>query len=173
MTRIRTGEVWPIAQMNAVGRGNVRLPGATAWTHVQFRRFAGCPICSLHLRRFVRRKAELDARGISEVVVFASSEAVLAEYAAEFPFALVADPSRALYRRVGVERSSWALAHPKSWVAAARGLVTAGVGMPERVADAQWTPADFLIDAGGVVRACKYGRHADDQWSVDEVTGMV
>ena len=173
MMKIRAGEVWPIAQMTAVGRGTVRVPGATAWTHVQFRRFAGCPICALHLRQFVRRKAELDARGISEVVVFASSAAVLAEYAAEFPFALVADPSRALYRRVGVERSMWALAHPKSWLAGIRGLVTAGATMPERVADAQGTPADFLIDAGGVVRARKYGRHADDQWSVEEAMGLV
>jgi peroxiredoxin len=173
MTKIRVGEAWPIAQMAAVGRGNVRVPAATGWTHVQFRRFAGCPICALHLRSFVRSKAQLDQRGILEVVVFASSESALAEYAGEFPFALVADPGRELYRRVGVERSVWALAHPKSWLAGIRGLVTGGAGMPERVADAQGTPADFLIDAGGVVRACKYGRHADDQWSVEEVLGMV
>jgi peroxiredoxin len=168
MTKIRTGEVWPVAQMAAVGRGNVRVPASTGWTHVQFRRFVGCPICALHLRQFVRRKAELDTRGIAEVVVFASSEAALAEYAAEFPFALVADPARELYRR-----SAWALAHPKSWLAGIRGLVTAGAAMPERVADAQGTPADFLIDARGIVRAGKYGRHADDQWSVEEVMGMV
>ena len=30
-------------------------------------------------------------------------------------------------------------------------------------------PADFLIGPDGTIRACKYGVHADDQWSVDEV----
>ena len=30
-------------------------------------------------------------------------------------------------------------------------------------------PGDFLIAPDGRVLACKYGEHADDQWSVDEV----
>lgn len=30
-------------------------------------------------------------------------------------------------------------------------------------------PADFLIDADGMVVALRYGWHADDQWSVDEL----
>jgi hypothetical protein len=30
-------------------------------------------------------------------------------------------------------------------------------------------PADFLIASDGAVVARKYGKHADDQWSVDEL----
>lgn len=30
-------------------------------------------------------------------------------------------------------------------------------------------PADFLIAGDGTVLACKYGTHAYDQWSVDEL----
>ncbi|HEX4559363.1 MAG TPA: AhpC/TSA family protein, partial [Mycobacterium sp.] len=30
-------------------------------------------------------------------------------------------------------------------------------------------PADFLIAPDGAVVARKYGEHADDQWSVDEL----
>jgi hypothetical protein len=30
-------------------------------------------------------------------------------------------------------------------------------------------PADFLIAPDGGVVARKYGEHADDQWSVDEI----
>lgn len=30
-------------------------------------------------------------------------------------------------------------------------------------------PADLLIARDGRVRACKYGAHVDDQWSVDEI----
>ena len=30
-------------------------------------------------------------------------------------------------------------------------------------------PAEFLIAADGLIKAVKYGRHAYDQWSVDEM----
>lgn len=30
-------------------------------------------------------------------------------------------------------------------------------------------PADFLIGSDGRVLACKRGRHASDQWTVDEI----
>jgi hypothetical protein len=30
-------------------------------------------------------------------------------------------------------------------------------------------PADFLVEPGGRVLAAKYGEHAYDQWSVDEL----
>jgi len=33
-------------------------------------------------------------------------------------------------------------------------------------------PADFLIASDGCVVARKYGRHADDQWSVDEIVEL-
>lgn len=34
-------------------------------------------------------------------------------------------------------------------------------------------PADFLIGSDGRVIACKYGMHADDQWSVDELLAQL
>lgn len=173
MRQLHAGEVWPLPALRAVGRGAVAVPGAAAWTHVQFRRFAGCPICSLHLRRFVRRDEELRGRGISEVIVFASSEQVLGEYAPGFPFPLVADPGREHYRRLGIERSARALLHPAAWLAGVRGVGTSGARLPERVSNTHGLPADFLVDAQGRVRACKYGRHADDQWSVDELLRLV
>lgn len=33
-------------------------------------------------------------------------------------------------------------------------------------------PADFLIGSDGRVLAAKYGSHADDQWSVDELLDL-
>ena len=33
-------------------------------------------------------------------------------------------------------------------------------------------PGDFLIGSDGRVIACKYGEHADDQWSVDELLAL-
>jgi len=33
-------------------------------------------------------------------------------------------------------------------------------------------PADFLIGPDGAVLACKYGDHAYDQWSADELLDL-
>jgi hypothetical protein len=41
--------------------------------------------------------------------------------------------------------------------------------MPSLGESALGLPADFLIAPDGRVRTCKYGAHADDQWSVDEL----
>ena len=52
--------------------GRIRVPDANRLVHLQFRRFAGCPICNLHLRSGARRHDEIAAAGIREVVVFHS-----------------------------------------------------------------------------------------------------
>ena len=52
---------------------SVPVPDAARLVHLQLRRYAGCPICSLHLRAFVHRHPELGAAGVREVVVFHSS----------------------------------------------------------------------------------------------------
>jgi hypothetical protein len=60
--------------------------------HLQFRRFAGCPACNLHLRAFARYGGELAAAGVREVVVFHSKAVeLLPYYHTQPPFAVVAD----------------------------------------------------------------------------------
>ena len=58
----------------------VALPDPDRLVHLQFRRFAGCPVCNLHLRTIVRRHAEITAAGVREVVVFHSSATELREH---------------------------------------------------------------------------------------------
>ncbi|MEJ1969711.1 MAG: peroxiredoxin-like family protein [Rhizomicrobium sp.] len=158
------------------------VPDAARVTHLQFRRFAGCPICNLHLRSFVRRIGEIEAAGISEVVVFHSTPEEMRRYAADLPFATIGDPDKRLYREFGVEAAPRALADPRAWGAILRGGLAE---VRESIRRGRLTantdpqggrlglPADFLIAPDGRVTAAKYGQHADDQWSVDEVLGLV
>src|SRR4051812_28272924 len=81
----------------------VAIPQHDALVHLQFRRFAGCPVCNLHLRSFVQRHAELEAAGIREVVVFHSPVEELQGY--DLPFTIIPDPAKRLYREFGVEAS--------------------------------------------------------------------
>lgn len=156
----------------------VALPDPVRLTHLQFRRFAGCPICNLHLRRFRSRHIELLGAGIREVVVFHSPPDELREHAGGLPFAVIADPEKRLYAEFGVEAGARSLLDPRAWPTIARAVVRSAVAIArgrERApsltqrAGRLGLPADFLIDSDGRIVACKYGDHADDQWSVDEV----
>ncbi|KUI25083.1 alkyl hydroperoxide reductase [Mycobacterium sp. IS-1742] len=164
----------PARQLHTVTGDAVTLPDPNTLTHLQFRRFAGCPICNLHLQSFAHRHEEIKAAGINEVVVFHSPADELRLHTDAMPFAVIADPDKRLYREFGVESGPRALLDPRAWGAIVRGVAATLRGRLRPPA-ARPTggrlglPADFLIGADGVVLAAKFARHADDQWSVDDL----
>lgn len=137
--------------------------------HLQFRRFAGCPVCNFHLLTMARRQGEIAAAGIRQVVVFHSSREEMLKYQAQLPMACIADPAEALYRRYGVEASWRALLHPGVLWSGARWVLAARRFYRRAENGILGLPADFLVDAAGRIVALKFGSHADDQWSVDEL----
>lgn len=162
----------------AISGESVDVPDSGQLVHLELRRFAGCPICNLHLRSMVMRKDELAAAGIKEVVVFHSTDKELRKYQTELPFAVIADPEKKLYAEFGVERSPRALLNPRAWPAIGRGLGHSAGAVVRRKEKAPpvvhengslGLPGDFLISSDGTVVASKYGAHAYDQWTVDEV----
>jgi hypothetical protein len=163
--------------LDTVAGTRVPVPHPDRLVHLQFRRFAGCPVCNLHLRSIVNRFGEIEDAGIREVVVFHSSADTLRIYTAELPLDVVADPGRALYREFGVESGPRALLDPRGWPgivrAVERELQAVRRGRPAPPARPEGgrlgLPADFLIAPDGRVVAGKYGAHVDDQWSVDEL----
>ncbi len=174
MTVFSTGDVVPLHRLDTIVGRTVSVPDPDHLVHLQFRRFAGCPICHLHVRSLARRHGELIAAGVVEVVVFHSTAESLREFHSDLPFAVVADPQRHLYDEFGVESSLASITHPRAWLAAARGALrqpsaSAGLGRGENHFG---KPADFLIASDGAVLAAKRGAHADDQWSVDEIIGL-
>lgn len=172
MSRKNAGEIIPVQQLEAVDGRSCALPHPSMLTHLQFRRFAGCPVCNLHLRGFAARHRQLQEQGIREIAVFHSGPQALLAHAPELPFALVADPHRKLYRAFGLETSPLALLHPQAWWAGLRGVLRHGLALPAAGESVLGLPADFLIDPQGRILALKYGRHADDQWSVDELLAL-
>lgn len=155
----------------------VPIPDPDHLVHLQFRRFAGCPVCNLHLRSIVTRHDEIVAAGVREAVVFHSTADDLRPHTAHLPFAVIADPDKRLYREFGVEAGPRALLNPRAWRPIARAIVTA---LRERrrtpalrpAGGRLGLPADFLIAPDGRVLAEKQGEHVYDQWSVDEVLDL-
>jgi peroxiredoxin len=141
---------------------------ASKFTHLQFRRFAGCPICNFHLHTFSKSADALKAAGIREVVLFHASVAEMQKYQRDIPFAAVADPERRFYKRFGVERSWLAVLHPKALWASVKGTLLGKVGLKMENGPLG-LPADILVDRSGTVVAVKYGTHAYDQWEVPEL----
>lgn len=167
-TCIQAGDRLAPLDLVTIHGQHVRVPDGHRVVHLQFRRFAGCPVCKLHLRSIAQRHEELVKASIREVAVFHSSIETMLRHDEDLPFAVVADPEKRLYRHFGVEASLRSVLDPRAWGAIARGLATFRVGR-EAGEPALGLPADFLIGPDGKVRACKYGTHADDHWSVDEI----
>lgn len=175
--RIAAGHRVGRLELVAVDGSTVAVPHPKRLTHLQFRRFAGCPVCNLHLRSFARRYADIEAADVCEIVFFHSTEAELRKYVTDLPFAIVADPAKRHFRAFGVEAGVRALLDPRGWPkimrAIAGGLVDMMRGRPMPPlfppGGRYGLPADVLIDRDGRVVAIKYGAHADDQWEVDDL----
>jgi peroxiredoxin len=177
------GAIEPGAAVNArgltaVSGAPVAVPDRDRLIHLQFRRFAGCPVCNLHLRSVVRRHEEIAEAGIREVVIFHSPAEELLDHVADLPFAVIADPTKRLYAEFGVESAPRALLSPRAWGPIARAILRSAWailrgwerGPASRPHGGRLgLPADFLVAPDGRVLAAKYGEHAYDQWSVDEL----
>jgi peroxiredoxin len=172
------GATVPGRELATISGAPIRLPDPERVVHLQFRRFAGCPVCNLHLRSFAGRHQEIARAGVREVVVFHAPASELLPHAAALPFAVVGDPEKRLYAEFGVESGARALLHPRVWWPILRAVAHAFIGIlrgrarpPALVPTGGrlGLPADFLIAPDGRVLDCKYGEHADDHWSVDEV----
>ena len=180
--QVHVGAVVPARKLATVAGDRIAVPDAELLTHLQFRRFAGCPVCNLHLRSMARRHDEIVAAGVREVVVFHSSDDDLRTYVTDLPFALIGDPSRRLYKEFGVEASPRSLLDPRAWWPIARSVLHASAVVitrrgplpPLKPPGGRFgLPGDFLLAPDGQVLAAHYGSHADDQWSVDDLLRLV
>lgn len=176
--RLQPGATVSPHEFVAISGETVSVPDPGQLVHLELRRFAGCPICNLHLRSVAKRRDELADAGIKEVVVFHSTDDELRKYQAELPVAVIADPDKRIYAEFGVEKSPRSVLNPRAWPAVFRGLGRhiGAVGKGEEhltpltpKGGSFGLPGDFLIASDGRVIASKYGEHAYDQWTVDEV----
>ena len=73
--KLQPGEQFPDLDQNNIHGKRVSVPDTEGrLTHIQFRRFAGCPVCNLHLQSFVARNRKVADAAIHEVVVFHSPD---------------------------------------------------------------------------------------------------
>jgi peroxiredoxin len=170
--KVKVGQTIPAFLVRTIQGESQTIPDPSKkFTHIQFRRFSGCPICNFHLHTFSKSREDLDRASIREVVIFHSSVSEMLKYQNDIPFATVADPQKKLYKQFGVESSWRTLLHPKAIWASIKGILLGNFGVKMENGPLG-LPADILIDESGRVVAVKYGEHAYDQWEVAEVLAM-
>lgn len=161
------------------GGDTIDIPDPDRLVHLQFRRFAGCAYCNVHLRGFERRHDEIASAGIREVVVFRSTAELLERHHGDVPYAVVLDPEGKLYREWGVGSGLLSVLDPRAAMMAlpnlVRSLISRRLGLPppgQRINGMLGFPADYLIAPDGRIIASKRGRYAGDGWSVDELLAL-
>jgi len=138
---------------------------------LKFYRFATCPVCNIHMHRFIQAHRMVSDAGLTTVVLYHSPADKLAEtqdYAV--PFDLIADPEKRIFRAYGVERGLRGLVSPtvmREYLKALMagfppGLLTSDGGITGN-------PADFLVDASGQVVFAHYGKHYADSLEAADV----
>lgn len=180
-TSLKVGDVINSRELETIRGDRIRIPDPEHLVHLQFRRFAGCPVCNLHLKSIERRHDEILEGGIKEVVVFYSTREGMLEFQGSLPFAAISDPERKLYAEFSAKRRASPLAalNPRTWItivntaAGYRTLKGAGL-LPSRKKDedTMGLPSDFLIDRHGRILAVNHGKRIDDHWSVDKLLNL-
>jgi peroxiredoxin len=167
--KLKVGDKFPVTSLTTTRDKELSIPVSDArFTHVQFRRFSGCPICDTHIAFLRAASHELLEHGIHEVLFFHSTRSEVQSFHAHLPFDAIADPAKRYYQLVGAEKSYFASLHPSALWAGIVGLAKGRFG--RRVTGGPFgLPAEFLIASDGRIFAAKYGLHAYDQWSVDEL----
>ena len=170
--RLKIGSKAPDFTAQALGGGKVDLASLRGRTVLlKFYRFATCPVCNLHMHRFISQYPALQALGLTTVVLYHSPASKLEEANVDLPpFDLVPDPEKRIFRAYGVEKGLAGMFSPAVMLEYYRAM-KAGFppGMFTSEGGITGNPADFIIDGEGRIAFAHYGRHYADSLDVVQI----
>lgn len=129
-----------------------------------FYRYAGCPLCNLHIMSLTLRREIVEDKGLKVVAVFESEPEDFTRVTRIPPkqtFHLLADPKKKVYELYGTESRLSGLASPKAGLSLLKAF-GAGFKQGKISGDIGQIPASFLINPEGIIETIHYGRHVDD-----------
>lgn len=170
--RLTIGSTAPNFTAQALGGRKVDMAALRGRTVLlKFYRFATCPVCNLHMHRFIQEYGMLQALGLTTVVLYHSPEEKLQLANIDLPpFHLVPDPKKQVFQAYGVETGLAGMFSPTVMGDYVRAL-KAGFppGMLTSDGGITGNPADFIIDADGRIAYAHYGRHYADSLDAGQV----
>jgi thioredoxin-dependent peroxiredoxin len=141
---------------------------------LKFYRFATCPVCNLHMHKFIGDYRMVAAAGLTTVAFYHSPPEQLAMSQREAtPFDLVPDPQKIVFTAYGVERGLRGMMSPAVVRDYARALAQGyPSGMFTHDGGVTGKPADFIVDANGRVAFAHYGSHYADSLNAPDVVDV-
>ncbi len=161
--KLNVGDRAPDVVLESVNgtRLDCRRPGAPAV--VLFTRYAGCPVCQLHVSRIATAMPDFRARSCGVWMIFQSTPEHLQAAMAEWKpgFSAVADPTAQLYDAFAAGTSVAGFVHPRSLAALVR-AIAAGKRHARFEGRETQMPAGFVLESGGRIAFAHYGRNVGD-----------
>lgn len=159
MKRLSIGQEAPDFEAEVWNGSRLKLShlrGSRVW--LAFFRYASCPLCNLRVHQMIEQHEMFEKLGVKIVAVFQSPEDSIAKYVGSQkpPFPLLTDPKEELYGLYRLGESVSGFFHPGN-LPFLRKAFQLGFKMGRREGTVTRIPADFLIDAQGIVRECFYG----------------
>lgn len=173
--RLKVGMTAPMFTAEALGGKRVDLAALHGRTVLlKFYRFATCPVCNLHMHRFIKEYGALERLGLTTVVLYHSpAEKLHSAQRSVAPFDLVADPEKRIFRSYGVETGWAGMFSPAVMRDYAQALMT---GFPPGLLTSDGgitgNPADFIVDADGRLAFAHYGKHYADSLDVENIADI-
>jgi peroxiredoxin len=161
--KLRVGDRAPAVVLDALDGSRLDCASPNGPVVLVLTRYAGCPVCQLHVGRIAAAMPELRARSCAVWMVFQSTPARLRAAMAEWKpgFAAVADPTARLYDAFGAGTSLAGFVHPRSLSALGRAMA-AGKRHGRFEGRELQMPAEFVIDHRGRIALAHYGRDVGD-----------
>lgn len=136
--------------------------GLPVW--LAFYRYAGCPLCNLHLYESSLWLDSMPRSDLKMIAVFESAGEKFEDVGAwdcSVPLTLISDPEKKHYETFGVDARLLAaftpVVVPRLIRALRQGFRQGPIG-----GELGQVPGHFLIDETGVIEQAYYGRHIDD-----------
>ena len=164
---INVGEKVPSFDTNDVNGQKVEIEEGKKYI-ISFHRYMGCVWCQMDIIKLLKEKDKIKEKGVEVIIFIQSPEEVVKEYLKDFPdfpFRLVPDPEKKVYKIFGVESGSFLdLVSPTALLRTLKDppllskyrFVKGGVK-----GDRYLRPAFFVVDNGIVICAYKSKNVAD------------
>jgi peroxiredoxin len=138
---------------------------------LKFYRFATCPVCNLHMHRFIQEHHLVKDAGLTTIAFYHSpAEKVATAQKDAAPFDLVPDPTKKIFAAFGVENGLRGLVSPSVMRDYAKALVAGyPAGMFSHDGGVTGNPADFIVDASGRIVLAHYGTQYADSLDATDV----
>jgi len=106
---INVGEKVPSFDIKDVNGQKVEIEEGKKYI-ISFHRYMGCVWCQMDIIKLLKEKDKLKEKGVEVIIFIQSPEEVVKEYLKDFPdfpFRLVPDPEKKVYKIFGVESGSF------------------------------------------------------------------